>query len=130
MNNSEEIYQLILAHMPPCEWIQWAAFDKPNEIGCCKLSFYEHKPEIRSDFWFAKSGRIQSIINLHMRSIDWTGSLCKVKYNIKACETERAKLIIDIEKLENELRSKKSRLYELMRRCNEPLNIEINGEIA
>ena len=117
---NKEMFQVIVDHLQtlPYEWIRWAAFDMPKNGDNVKLTFYQNKPERRSDFWYSSEGRMVSI-NVRLRGFDWTESLCEIRHVRTEYESECEKLKNEIIRLETRLNLKKEMLFNLMRRQHE-----------
>ncbi len=115
---NNEMFHVIMNNIPPYEWIRWAAFDMPKNGDNVKLTYYQNKPERRSDFWYSSEGRMISI-TLRLRGFDWTESLCEIKHIHTEYGRECEKLKAEIMRLESRLKLKKEMLLNLMRSKNE-----------
>lgn len=113
-NNANELYKIIIDNIPPGNWIRWAAFDMPKNGDNVKLTYYQNKPERRSDFWFSPVGRMVSI-DLRLRGFDWTTSLCEIMHIHTEYNNEYEKLKNEITRLESRLAIKKEMLLNMMR---------------
>ncbi len=111
----EDLRELVCSYMPRCDWIKWAAFDKPDQNGRAKLSFYQSKPEIRSDFWFANTGRMASVTVLSL-NFDWRETLVEVSLNMTDEMRTEDKLRQEISEIEDILNQKKRELFSIMKR--------------
>ncbi len=111
----EDLRELVCSYMPRYDWINWAAFDKPDQNGRAKLTFYQCKPEIRSDFWFASVGRMESVTVLSL-NFDWRETLVDISFTITDAIRTEDSLRHEISELENILHQKKSELFSIMKR--------------